>query len=189
MAHSSQTRTFWEVRWSILACLVVAVETDPWGAYPPELWIDEGLGEGWWACCLLFLPAVFFLCSFMPLRLKLTTGFCHWWAPAVSVWGLLLPWLMADSHLCKLSLQLIFVTHSWSTMITLSFLELAEEGCFGHAYVFNPCDVASPVQLHLKQDGLYAGQASSLEDFFVRHMVLPFDAKDGAQAVLAKLLQ
>ena len=52
-------------------------------------------------------------------------------------------------------------------MITLSFLELAEEDCFGHAYVFYPCDVASPAQLHLKKDGLYAGKAGSLEDFFV----------------------
>ena len=51
-------------------------------------------------------------------------------------------------------------------MTTLSFLELAEEDYFGHAYVFHPCDVASPAQLHLKQDGLYAGQAGSLEDFF-----------------------
>ena len=77
-----------------------------------------------------------------------------------------------DSRLCKLSLHLIFVTLSWST----------------HAYVFHPCDVASPAQLHLKQDGLYAGQAGSLDDFFVRHMVLPFDAKDGAQAALMKPL-
>ena len=61
---------------------------------------------------------------------------------------------MADSRLCKLSLPLIFVKLSWSTMITLSFLELAEE-------------VPSPTQLHLKQDGLYAGQAGSLEDFFI----------------------
>ena len=74
---------------------------------------------------------------------------------------------MADSRLCKLFLQLIFVTLSWSTMIALSFLELAEEDCFGHANVFHPCDMASPVQLHLKQDGLYAGKAGSLEDFFV----------------------
>ena len=96
---------------------------------------------------------------------------------------------MADSHLCKLSLQLIFVTLSWSTTITLSFLELAEEDCFGHAYVFHPCDVASPAQLYLKQDGLYAGQAGSLEDFFVRHVVLPFDARDGAQPALVKPLQ
>ena len=87
---------------------------------------------------------------------------------------------MADSRLCKLSLQLIFVTLSWSTTIALSFLELAEEDFFGHAYVFHRCDVASPAQLHLKQDGLYAGQAGFLEDFFVRHVVLPFDAKDGA---------
>ena len=76
---------------------------------------------------------------------------------------------MADSCLCKLSLQLIFVTLSWSTTITLSFLTLAEEDDFGHAYVFHSCDVASPAQLHLKQDRLYAGQAGSLEDFFVRH--------------------
>ena len=96
---------------------------------------------------------------------------------------------MAGSRLCKLSLQLIFVTLSWSNTIALSFLELAEEDCLGHAYVFHPCDVASPAQLHLKQDGLYAGQARSIEDFFVRHVVLPFDSKDGAQVALVKLLQ
>ena len=71
----------------------------------------------------------------------------------------------------------------------LSFLELAEEDAFGHAYVFHPCDVASQAQLQLKQDGLYAGQAGSLENFFVRHVVLPFDAKDGAQTVLVKPLK
>ena len=63
---------------------------------------------------------------------------------------------MTDSHLCKLSLQLIFVTLSWSATIALSFLELAEEDCFEHANIFHPCDVASPAQLHLKQDGLNA---------------------------------
>ena len=95
---------------------------------------------------------------------------------------------MADSRMCKLPLPLIFVTLSWSATITLSFLELAEEDCSGHVYVFHPCDVASPAQLRLKQDGLYAGQAGSLEDFFVRHVVLPFDAKDAAQAALVKPL-
>ena len=49
--------------------------------------------------------------------------------------------------------------------------------------------MASPAQLHLKQDGLYAGQTGSLEDFFVRHVVLLFYAKDGAQAALVKPLQ
>ena len=96
---------------------------------------------------------------------------------------------MADSRLCMRSLQLIFVTLSWSTTIALSFMELAEEDCFGHGNVFHPCDVASKAQLRLKQDGLYAGQADSLEEFFVRHVVLPFDAKDGAQAALVKPLQ
>ena len=74
-------------------------------------------------------------------------------------------------------------------MMAFSFLELAEEDCFGHAYVFYPCDVASPAQVHLKQGGLYAGQAGSLEDFLVRLVVLPFDAKNGAQAALVKPLQ
>ena len=74
---------------------------------------------------------------------------------------------MADSRLCKLSLQLVFVKLSWSVMITLSYMELAEEDCFGHSFVFYPRDVASQAQLHLKQDGLYAGQVGSLEDFFV----------------------
>ena len=80
---------------------------------------------------------------------------------------------MVDSRLCKLSLQLIFVMLSWCTTIALSLLELTEEDCFGHAYVFYPCDVASPAQLHLKKDGFYAGQAGSLEVFFVGHVVLP----------------
>ena len=96
---------------------------------------------------------------------------------------------MAGSRLCKLSLQLIFVTLSWSTTIALSFLELDEEDCFGHAYVFHPCDVASPAQLLLKQNGLYTGQAGSLEDFLVLHLLLPYDTKDGAQAALVKPLQ
>ena len=78
---------------------------------------------------------------------------------------------------------------SWSTEIALSFYELAEEDCFGHVNIFHPCDLASQAQLHLKQDGLYAGQAGSLGDFFIWHMVLPFDAKDGEQAALVKLLQ
>ena len=96
---------------------------------------------------------------------------------------------MAGSHVCELSLQLVSETLSWSTTIALSFLELADEDCFGHAHVFHPCDVASPAQLQLKQDGLYAGQAGSFEHFFVRHVVLPFNEKDGAQAALVKPLQ
>ena len=79
---------------------------------------------------------------------------------------------MVDSCLCKLSLQLIFVALSWSTTIALSLLELVEVDCFEHANVFHSCDVASQAQLHLKQDGHFAGQAGSLEDFFVRHVVL-----------------
>ena len=71
------------------------------------------------------------------------------------------PAAVTDSSMYKLSLPLIFVALFWSTTIVLSFLELAEENCFGHANVFHPCDVASPVQLHLKQNGLYAGQACS----------------------------
>ena len=96
---------------------------------------------------------------------------------------------MADSRLCKLSLQLIFVTLSWSTTIALSFVERAEEDCLGHTYVFHPFDVASPAQLQLKQGGLYAGQSDSLEDFFIRHVVLPFDAKNGPQVSLMKPFQ
>ena len=81
-----------------------------------------------------------------------------------------------------------FLMLSWSTTIALFFLELAEEDCFGHAYVFHPCDVASQAQLHQKQAALYAGWAGSLEDFFVLHVLL-FDAKEGAQAALANLLK
>ena len=68
-------------------------------------------------------------------------------------------------------------------------LSRSEASCCHDANVFHSCDVASPAHLHLKQDGLYNGQAGSLEDFFVRHVVLPFDAKDRAQAALVKPLQ
>ena len=96
---------------------------------------------------------------------------------------------MAVSCLCKLSLQPVFVTLAWSTTIALSLLGHAEEDCFGHAYVFSLCDRASPAQLHLKQDALHAGQAGSLEDVFVSHVVSPSDAKDGAQTALEKPLK
>ena len=48
-----------------------------------------------------------------------------------------------------------------------SFLELAAEDCFWHVYDFHSCKVASPAKLHLKQDGLYAGQAGFLENCFI----------------------
>ena len=41
-------------------------------------------------------------------------------------------------------------------------------------------------QLHLEQGTLYAGQAGSLDDFFIWHVVLPVYAQDGAQAALVK---
>ena len=68
-----------------------------------------------------------------------------------------------------------------------SFLELTEKDCFGHWHIFHPCDLVSPAHLHLKQDGLYAGQVVSLEDVFVWHLVLPYIAKDGAQAASVTL--
>ena len=119
-ADTSQTR-IWEGWRSDFACLLVAVESDSWCADPTALWTGEGLGWGWLVGCSLFLSPASFLCSFMPPCLKFAVGFSHWWAPTVSVWGFLLPWLMADSHLLKLSLQLVFVMLKWSTMITFSF--------------------------------------------------------------------
>ena len=164
-------RGFWEGWWSVLACSLLAVQSDCWCADPTALWTGEGLGWDWLGCCSLFLPPVSLLCGFMPLCLKLTTGFSHRWAP--TVWGLLLPrhgWLppvqaAPSAGLCNAFLDYL----SWITMIVFSFLELAEENRFGHAYIFHPFDVASPAQLHLKHDGLYAGQAGSLEDFFLWH--------------------
>ena len=38
------------------------------------------------------------------------------------------------------------------------------------------------------QDGIYAGQEGFLEDFFVEHIVLLFDAKDEALLALMKRL-
>ena len=95
---------------------------------------------------------------------------------------------MADSCLCKLCLWVVLVTLSWSTTTALFFFELAGEDCFRNVRVLHP-DAAIPAQLHVQQDGLDAGQAGSLKHFLVCHVVLPFDAKDGAQTPLVKLLK
>ena len=124
--------------WSILACSMVAVDSGSWCAHPTALW-TKVWAEDDWDAAHSFCPWHFSFAASCLSASNIETGISHWWAPAVSVWGLWLPWLRPDSHLCKLSLQLIFVTLSWSTTIAFSFLELAEEGWFGHVYIFHPC--------------------------------------------------
>ena len=89
-------RDCWEGWCSILACSLMAVETDSWCALRTALWTDKGLGWGWSGCCSLFLPAVFFVSGFVPLFLELTTGFSHWWAPAAMTDG----WSLTDLWPC-----------------------------------------------------------------------------------------
>ena len=101
---------FWEGRWSILACSLVAFQSDFGCAHPAALWTDEPLGWGWSRCCSLILPPASFLCGSLPLCLEITTGFSHWWAPTVLVWNPLVPRLTGISRFSRLSLQLVFVT-------------------------------------------------------------------------------
>ena len=56
-------------------------------------------------------------------------------------------------------------------MIALSFFELLEKTALGM------CTSSILVTWSALQDGLYAGQAGSLENFFIRHVVWPSDAK------------
>ena len=116
---------------------------------------------------------------------------CGLMSITVLVWGLLLLWLLADSCLdnCLFThWSCNAFTNSWSTKITLSFLKHAED-CFGYVYIFQPCDLGCLPKLHLKQDKFSAGQPGSLQGFFVWHVVLPFEAKDGVQAALVKTLK
>ena len=88
-------RGFLEGWWSVLAYLLVAVKSDSWCT---DCTLDSRRFRLRMIGMLhaLSAPCVFPLRLHVPLFLKFTTGFSHWWAPAVSVWGLLLPWLMAD---------------------------------------------------------------------------------------------
>ena len=61
----------------------------------------------------------FHLWLYASLCFEHTISLSHWSALTVSVWGLLQPWLTVDSCLCKLSLQLVFITLSWSTLSRL----------------------------------------------------------------------
>ena len=108
----------------------------------------------------------------LPLRLYASLPQTHNWLfslMSASCLGLRPPAAMTDGSFSPVQTVSLadFVALSWRTTIVLSFLELTEEDCFRHAYIFHSCDVASPAQLHLKQDGLHAGQADCLEDFFV----------------------
>ena len=168
--------------WSILACSLVALETDSWCAPPTALWTDEGLGWGWMGC-LLFVRPSFFLCGFMPLCLEFAAGFSHWWVLSVSVWSLLLfPPVQAVS---SANLCYTFLEHHDHAFLHGARWRRLLWACIRVPFLWR----GHPSTAALKQDGLYTGQAGSLEDFFVWHVVLPFDAKDGAQAALVKPLQ
>ena len=79
--------------------------------------------------CLLGLSFAASCLSASNFRLAFLTDECH------------LSWSEASCCHDRLSLQVV-VMLSWNTMITLSFAELTEGDCFGHVYVFQPCDVA-----------------------------------------------
>ena len=172
----------WEGWWSVLANSFVTGEAaDSLCTHPTALWTHEGFGEGWSGCCSLYLPTASFHCGIMPFCLKFKTGFSHWWMPTVSVWSLQLPWLMVDSRLFMLSFQLVFMTLFLGAIRSLFLSRTRWRWLLPiYAYVFHPCDVAYPVQLHPKQHGLYGGQAGSLGDLFVWHLILPFGGNDGA---------
>ena len=89
---------------------------------------------------------------------------------------------MTESSLRELSLQLVFVTLSWSTTIALSFLELAEEDWFGHAYVFHRCDVANPAQLH------WSGHVSRMEDIVYACLKQSSSASTKKKSIIVVLL-
>ena len=56
---------------------------------------------------------------------------------------------------------------------------------FSHLFLCPPC-LLPPF---LEQDAHYAGQAGCLEDFFIWHTVLPFDAKDGNASSIVETTQ
>ena len=76
---------------------------------------------------------------------------------------------MVDFRLCKLSLQLVFVT--LFGLLLLFFLAPCMSSLKKFAFAIHTSSILltwpAREQLYLKQDGLYAGQAGSLEDFFI----------------------
>ena len=79
-----------------------------------------------------------FASSVFPSQLHATLSRTYYWLFSLTSANCLAlrppaPCLMVDSRLCKLFFHLVFVTLSWSTMILLSSLKLAEENCFGYA--------------------------------------------------------
>ena len=62
--------------------------------------------------------------------------------------------------------------------------QLSVEYNFGQAMVFHPGDMPCPMQLSLQQQGLYARNLGSFEDFYVSDEVTPVNVEDCAEALL-----
>ena len=101
MANSSQTRIWGRLMVSscmlVGGCRVLILDAQtllPFGQ--AKVWAEDD----WDAArsfCLLRL--CFILAASCLSASNYTTGISHWWAPVVSVWGLLLSWLMVDFRL------------------------------------------------------------------------------------------
>ena len=179
IVESSETR-IWE-----------AEESDSWCADISTLCTGEGLGWGWLEGCTLFLSTAFFLCGFylfsvsnLPLTfLTDESQVSHSEASCCLGWRLI-PFCASDFF--SWSLLRFFRASQFVFFI----LELAEEDCFGHVHVFQPYDLVICAQVNLRQDGLCAGQAGCLQEFFIIwHAFSLVGAKNGAQAALVKTLK
>ena len=149
---------------------------------PTSLWT----GWGWLEGCLLFQPPASSLCCFTPLYLHCDLPFSLMSANCLSLsTSCHNQSLIPASVSCPFSWSLWhFLTAPRSCILCVSWGKLLLA-----SYVFHLCDVASPAWLNLKQDGLYAGQVTLLKtDFFVWHVVLPFDARYRTQAAQVTML-
>ena len=130
MAHSSQTRYIGEVdgqflhaRWWLWSPILVAQTVLHFGQ--GEAWVEDNQDAAR-SFCLQRLSFAASCLSASHLRLAFLTNERQLSRSEAS----------CCHDQCRLFLQLVFVTLSWSNTITLSYIELAEEDCFGHTCVF-----------------------------------------------------
>ena len=137
----------------------------PQGSWRVLMWrhhctmdLDKGLGWGWLGYCLLFLPLTAFLRSFISLSrtyngpFSLVSATCLTQSEASCCHDCRLIPICASRHssagFCNNTI-LLSLGAQWKRLLWVCVC---------------PCNMASPVQLNLTQDVLYAEQMSSLED-------------------------
>ena len=99
------------------------------------------------------------------------------------------PVVQHDAHGTQVSFADIFVAELGSTCGTCSLYQFTIEEILWDATFFHSHDVSEPTHASLFENGVHAGDSSSLHDSRVWHFILPADVQDAAESAHVESIQ